>query len=108
MAREWCLLLRISTSQGAGRSLFLWISLAAADFLTQGVTGGATFFWRDCVSGPVVFRLSVADIDRPRAVTKNGYFFTNTLSTIIFFVAFATALYYSGVMTWVLKKFGGW
>lgn len=61
------------------------MSLAAADFLQQGIDGGAVFFWRD--------------------FTENGYFFTNTLSTIIFFVAFAVALYYSGVMTWVLKKF---
>lgn len=70
---------------GAGRSLFYWMSMAAADFLQQGINGGAVFFWRD--------------------FTENGYFFTNTLSTIIFFVAFAVALYYSGVMTWVLKKF---
>lgn len=70
----------------AGLDLFLWVSALCADFLSQGTLGGGTFFWRSIISG--------------------GDFATTTLSDIIFFVAFATALYYSGVMTWVLKKFG--
>lgn len=70
----------------AGLDLFTWLALACADFLRQGALGGGTFFWR--------------------SIIDNGDFATNTLSSIIFFVAFATALYYSGVMSWVLKKFG--
>ncbi|KAG7580055.1 hypothetical protein FFLO_00026 [Filobasidium floriforme] len=70
----------------AGLDLFTWVALACADFLRQGALGGGTFFWR--------------------SIIDNGDFATNTLSSIIFFVAFATALYYSGVMSWVLKKFG--
>lgn len=34
----------------AGLDLFTWVALACSDFLEQGITGGATFFWRDFVS----------------------------------------------------------
>jgi CNT family concentrative nucleoside transporter len=70
----------------AGLDLFKWVSALCADFLESGSKGGGTFFWR--------------------SIIDKGDFATNTLSSIIFFVAFATALYYSGVMSWVLKKFG--
>jgi len=70
----------------AGLDLFTWVATLCADFLRAGSLGGGTFFWRSIIDG--------------------GDFATNTLSSIIFFVAFATALYYSGVMSWVLKKFG--
>jgi CNT family concentrative nucleoside transporter len=70
----------------AGLDLFTWVATLCADFLRAGSLGGGTFFWR--------------------SIIENGDFATNTLSSIIFFVAFATALYYSGVMSWVLKKFG--
>lgn len=70
----------------AGLDLFTWIATLCSDFLSAGSKGGGEFFWR--------------------SIIDNGDFATNTLSSIIFFVAFATALYYSGVMGWVLKKFG--
>jgi CNT family concentrative nucleoside transporter len=52
---------------------------------TDDPPGGANFFWRDFI--------------------ENGYFFTNTLSAIIFFVAFATLLSYIGALTWFVQKF---
>lgn len=69
----------------AGLDLFRWMALAAADFLEAGISGGATFFWRTLV--------------------PDGNFATNTLSSIIWFVSAAVALYYCGVMGWVIKKF---
>lgn len=70
---------------GAGFSLFNWIAIAADDLLTQAQTGGAAFFWSsDFVS--------------------NHYFFVNTLASIIFFVALCIALFYTGALTWVIKK----
>jgi CNT family concentrative nucleoside transporter len=54
---------------GAGYSLFKWIATAASDFLANGLVGAA-FFW-----------------DQETVDTKH-WFFVNTLSTIIFFVAF--------------------
>ncbi|PWN37238.1 uncharacterized protein FA14DRAFT_159381 [Meira miltonrushii] len=69
---------------GAGSSFFTWISTAAFDLLNQGVIGGAAFFWNDLIS--------------------EHYFFINTLSSIIFFVALCVALFYLGVLTWVIKK----
>ncbi|PWN45438.1 hypothetical protein IE81DRAFT_320199 [Ceraceosorus guamensis] len=69
---------------GAGLSLFSWIATAAADLLAQGVNGGAAFFWRDFV--------------------ENGYFFTNVLSSIAFFVALCIVLFYIGVLPWLIKK----
>lgn len=53
---------------GAGYSFFGWIATAASDLLTQADTGGATFFWST-------------------AFVNEHYFFVNTLSSIIFFVA---------------------
>lgn len=79
---------------GAGLSIFTWLATAAADLLLQAqapegryaedVGGGAEFFWRD--------------------FTSNGYFFINTLSSIIFFVALATALFWLGVLSWAIQK----
>lgn len=79
---------------GAGLSIFTWVANAAADLLLQAqaptgayasdVGGGAEFFWRD--------------------FTSNGYFFINTLSSIIFFVALATALFWAGILSWAIQK----
>ncbi|KDN41420.1 hypothetical protein K437DRAFT_258263 [Tilletiaria anomala UBC 951] len=71
---------------GAGYSLFNWISAAATDLLEQGQSGGAAFFWSP-------------------AFLENHYFFVNTLSSIIFFVALATMLFYIGALGWCIKKF---
>ncbi|KAI5449794.1 hypothetical protein NCC49_004006 [Naganishia albida] len=70
---------------GAGLAVITWLALAASDLLESGIQGGANFFWRDFI--------------------ENGYFFTNTLSAIIFFVAFATLLSYIGALTWFVQKF---
>ncbi|KAJ9113035.1 hypothetical protein QFC22_006131 [Naganishia vaughanmartiniae] len=70
---------------GAGLAVITWLALAASDLLESGIQGGAQFFWRDFI--------------------ENGYFFTNTLSAIIFFVAFATLLSYVGALTWFVQKF---
>lgn len=80
---------------GAGFSLFRWIAVAAADLLSQAqapvgkysVGGGAGFFWS------------------PTFVNENHFFFVNTLSSIIFFVALCIALFYLGVLQWCIKKF---
>jgi CNT family concentrative nucleoside transporter len=70
---------------GAGYSFFGWIATAAADLLTQADIGGATFFWStDFVA--------------------EHYFFVNTLSSIIFFVALVIFLSYLGVLQWSVKK----
>ncbi|PPQ98427.1 hypothetical protein CVT24_004106 [Panaeolus cyanescens] len=71
---------------GAGFSIFKWIAYLAADFLAQGLEGAAFFF------------------DKETVQTKH-WFFVNTLSTIIFFIAFVQMLYYLGVMQWVIEKF---
>jgi CNT family concentrative nucleoside transporter len=71
---------------GAGYSLFGWIATAAADLLTQAQVGGAAFFWSS-------------------AFIKNYYFMVNTLSSIIFFVALSVALFYCGILSWVIRKF---
>ncbi|ESK84310.1 h+ nucleoside cotransporter [Moniliophthora roreri MCA 2997] len=70
---------------GAGFSIFKWIATLAADFLAQAEEGAAFFFSAEVVA--------------------NHWFFVNTLSAIIFFIAFIQALYYLGVMQWVLGKF---
>ncbi|UZJ52969.1 hypothetical protein CBS101457_002289 [Exobasidium rhododendri] len=70
---------------GAGYSFFGWIATAAADLLAQGYIGGATFFWS-------------------ASFVANSYFFVNTLASIIFFVALCIALFYTGVLTWVIRK----
>lgn len=70
---------------GAGFSFFKWIAQAAADLLTQAEVGGAAFFWS-------------------AEFVENHYFFVNTLSAIIFFIALAIALFYLGVLQWVIGK----
>lgn len=71
---------------GAGFSLFGWIANAANDLLLQAQIGGAAFFW---------------SLD---FVNDNHFFFVNTLASIIFFVALCIALFYTGILTWVIKK----
>lgn len=68
----------------AGFSLFTWIAQGAADLLEQAVVGGAAFFWNDLID--------------------QHYFFINTLASIIFFVALCIALFYAGILTWIIKK----
>jgi len=71
---------------GAGFSIFHFIATLAADFLNQGLVGAAFFFDADIVA------------------TKH-WFFVNTLSCIIFFVAFVQMCYYIGIMQWLIKHF---
>ncbi|TCD65607.1 hypothetical protein EIP91_002454 [Steccherinum ochraceum] len=71
---------------GAGFSIFSWIAILASDFLAQGLQGAAFFF-------------------DPTTVANNHWFFVNTLSTIIFFIAFVQMMYYLGVMQWLIKHF---
>ncbi|CAL1708200.1 unnamed protein product [Somion occarium] len=70
---------------GAGFSIFKWIALLASDFLAQALKGAEFFFDPDV-------------IDR-------HWFFVNTLSSIIFFIAFVQMMYYLGVMQWLIKGF---
>ncbi|KAH9935573.1 Na+ dependent nucleoside transporter C-terminus-domain-containing protein [Fomitopsis serialis] len=70
---------------GAGFKLFHWIATAAADFLSQSQAGAAFFF--------------------NTAFVANGFFFVNTLSAVIFFIAFVQMMYYLGVMQWLIKGF---
>ncbi|KAL0581830.1 hypothetical protein V5O48_000198 [Marasmius crinis-equi] len=70
----------------AGFDLFSWIANLSADFLAQSKPAAAFFFDDD-------------------VVYNKFWFFTNTLSAIIFFIAFVQALYYLGVMQWILAKF---
>ncbi|KAG9037182.1 hypothetical protein FRB95_006435 [Tulasnella sp. JGI-2019a] len=69
----------------AGFDIFSWIAYLAADFLEQAYAGAAFFFSAEVVS--------------------QHWFFVNTLSCIIFFVAFVQMMYYLGVMQWLIKKF---
>ncbi|KAG8862462.1 hypothetical protein FRB96_001533 [Tulasnella sp. 330] len=69
----------------AGFDMFSWIAYLAADFLAQAYAGAAFFFSQD--------------------VVNQHWFFVNTLSCIIFFVAFVQMMYYLGVMQWLIKKF---
>lgn len=71
---------------GAGFSIFKWIAFLAKDFLEQALAGAAFFFDQDIVD------------------TKH-WFFVNTLSSIIFFIAFVQMMYYLGVMQWLIKAF---
>ncbi|KAH8107842.1 Na+ dependent nucleoside transporter C-terminus-domain-containing protein [Cristinia sonorae] len=71
---------------GAGFKIFSWIAHLAADFLEQGLAGAAFFFDQNVVD-------------------NNHWFFVNTLSTIIFFIAFVQMMYYLGVMQWLIKNF---
>ncbi|EPQ29257.1 uncharacterized protein PFL1_03012 [Pseudozyma flocculosa PF-1] len=70
---------------GAFYSVARWLGFAAADLLQQGINGGASFFWND--------------------LAGKHYFFIDTLSSIIFFVALVVLLSYIGVMSWCVKKF---
>ncbi|KAK7685278.1 hypothetical protein QCA50_011641 [Cerrena zonata] len=70
---------------GAGFSIFKWIALLASDFLEQAQQGAAFFFSADVVA--------------------LHWFYVNTLSSIIFFIAFVQMLYYMGVMQWLIKGF---
>ncbi|KAI5123866.1 hypothetical protein M0805_005683 [Coniferiporia weirii] len=70
---------------GAGFSIFKWLATLASDFLKQGLVG-ATFFFSAEVVG-------------------DGWFYVNTLSQIIFFIAFVQMMYYLGVMQWIIKNF---
>ncbi|KIK68833.1 hypothetical protein GYMLUDRAFT_34826 [Collybiopsis luxurians FD-317 M1] len=69
----------------AGFSIFTWIALLAADFLDQSKAGAQFFF--------------------DAATIQKSWFFVNTLSAIIFFIAFVQMLYYLGVMQWLIAKF---
>jgi len=71
---------------GAGFDIFHWVANLAADFLAQAKPAAAFFFDNE-------------------TVYQKFWFFVNTLSAIIFFIAFVQALYYLGVMQWVLAKF---
>ncbi|KAH9851424.1 H+/nucleoside cotransporter [Lenzites betulinus] len=70
---------------GAGFSIFKWIAYLAADFLEQALAGAAFFFDQDTVD--------------------KHWFFVNTLSSIIFFIAFVQMMYYLGVMQWLIRGF---
>ncbi|KAI0733105.1 H+/nucleoside cotransporter [Fomitopsis betulina] len=70
---------------GAGFKIFHWIATAASDFLSQSQAGAIFFFNAEFV--------------------KQGYFFVNTLSAVIFFIAFVQMMYYLGVMQWLIKGF---
>ncbi|KAI0344490.1 hypothetical protein BDW22DRAFT_1354549 [Trametopsis cervina] len=70
---------------GAGFAIFKWIAILASDFLAQGLQGAAFFFSADVVG--------------------LHWFFVNTLSSIIFFIAFVQMMYYLGVMQWLIKGF---
>ena len=70
---------------GAGLKLFTYIADLAYDFLTQAYVGAAFFFSEEVIS--------------------QNFFFVNTLSAIIFFVATVQMLYYLGVMQWIIKNF---
>lgn len=74
----------------AGFDLFNWIATAASDFLAQAYYGAAFFF-----TSEIVLENSLG-----------FWFFTKTLSAIIFFIAFAEMLYYYGVLQWVIAKVG--
>ncbi|PLW10579.1 hypothetical protein PCANC_19715 [Puccinia coronata f. sp. avenae] len=69
----------------AGYDFFNWIAKATTDILDQGTKAGGFFF-------------------SPQ-VLENHWFFVNTLSAIIFFVALVQLLYYFGIMQAVMVKF---
>ncbi|RPD78510.1 H+/nucleoside cotransporter [Lentinus tigrinus ALCF2SS1-7] len=70
---------------GAGFSIFKWIAFLASDFLSQALAGAEFFFDADTVA--------------------KHWFFVNTLSSIIFFIAFVQMMYYLGVMQWLIRGF---
>ncbi|KAI8994069.1 Na+ dependent nucleoside transporter C-terminus-domain-containing protein [Trametes punicea] len=69
----------------AGFSIFKWIAYLASDFLVQAHAGAQFFFDAETVA--------------------KGWFFVNTLASIIFFIAFVQMMYYLGVMQWLIKGF---
>ncbi|KAI0712943.1 Na+ dependent nucleoside transporter C-terminus-domain-containing protein [Cerioporus squamosus] len=70
---------------GAGFSIFKWIAFLASDFLSQALAGAEFFFDAETVG--------------------KHWFFVNTLSSIIFFIAFVQMMYYLGVMQWLIRGF---
>jgi len=70
---------------GAGFKIFNWLAILASDFLEQSAPAAEFFFDAETI--------------------EKHWFFINTLSAIIFFIAFIQALYYLGVMQWVIGKF---
>ncbi|KAK0567055.1 hypothetical protein OC861_002926 [Tilletia horrida] len=70
---------------GAIFDLFQWFSFAAADLISQGYKGAAFFWGQDLVDSHL--------------------FIVDTLAGIIFFIALCVALFYLGVLSWVIKKF---
>lgn len=70
---------------GAGFSIFKWIATLAGDFLNEALAGAGFFFDDDTIN--------------------KHWFFVNTLSSIIFFIAFIQMMYYLGVMQWVIQNF---
>ncbi|KAG0706038.1 Na+ dependent nucleoside transporter C-terminus-domain-containing protein [Suillus ampliporus] len=70
---------------GAGFSLFKYIADLANDFLSQSLVGAQFFFDAETIA--------------------KKWFFVNTLSAIIFFIATIQMLYYLGVMQWIIKGF---
>ncbi|KAF8972918.1 Na+ dependent nucleoside transporter C-terminus-domain-containing protein [Flammula alnicola] len=70
---------------GAGFSIFKWIATLAGDFLNEALPGAQFFFDAETIG--------------------KHWFFVNTLSSIIFFIAFIQMMYYLGVMQWVIKNF---
>ncbi|PLW10580.1 hypothetical protein PCANC_19714 [Puccinia coronata f. sp. avenae] len=69
----------------AGFDFFSWIARAHTDILKQGTKAGGFFF-------------------SPQVLAEH-WFFVNTLSAAIFFVALVQLLYYFGIMQAVMKKF---
>jgi len=70
---------------GAGFHIFNWLATLAADFLEESAPAAQFFFDAETIN--------------------KHWFFINTLSAIMFFIAFVQALYYLGVMQWVIGKF---
>lgn len=69
----------------AGFSIFKWLATLASDFLSQAYVGAAFFFDAETVA--------------------KHWFFVNTLSAVIFFIAFVQMMFYLGVMQWIVKNF---
>ncbi|KAG9316671.1 Na+ dependent nucleoside transporter C-terminus-domain-containing protein [Chiua virens] len=69
----------------AGFSIFHYIADLAYDFLTQAYVGAQFFFDAQTIA--------------------KDWFFVNTLSAIIFFIATVQMFYHLGVMQWIIKGF---
>ncbi|CAH7683794.1 Na+ dependent nucleoside transporter C-terminus-domain-containing protein, partial [Phakopsora pachyrhizi] len=68
----------------SGYDVFNWVANLTTDFLSQGTRAGGFFFSEE--------------------VVQKNWFFVNTLSAIIFFVACVELLYYTGLMQVILLK----